>query len=169
MIGGHCSRRLTGGRGDSFGVGQERSKAEASRQWRGCESLPESQHCRQRREEYCSRKMASGLNREDPPSPILKKACRLWGYHRSVGEKLEVSLQCQLSWVGLSCPSWEGDQREASLHPHQDAPAALWGEAGLSPQPGAAVWIPCEHLLRAAAGTTGLQRLRGSSHSLLFA
>lgn len=67
MIGGHCPRRLTGGRGHSFGVGQERSKAGASRQWRGCESLPESQHCRQRREEYCSCEIASGLNREDPP------------------------------------------------------------------------------------------------------
>lgn len=127
-------RRLTRQRGHSFGIGQERPKAGASRQWKGCESLPESQHCRQRREEYCSCEIASGLNREDPPSPTLKNAWWLWGYHHSVG-KLEVSLQCQLVGWGSAVPPGRKTTRSI-LHSHQDSSAARWGAPGLrNPSP----------------------------------
>lgn len=51
-------------------------------------------------------------------------------------------------WVGLSCPSWEGDQREASLHPHQDASAALWGVPGLPPL---LTWGSCLRPLRGSS------------------
>lgn len=71
-------------------------------------------------------------------------------------------------WVGLRCPSWEGGQREASLNLHQNASAALGVHLLPPPRPGASLWIPCKDL-REAAGTTGLQRLRGSSHSHLSA
>lgn len=124
----------------------------------GCESLPESQRYRQRREEYCSCEMASGPNREDPPSPPPKSAWRLWGYYRSVGE-LDVNLQCQLFGWGSADPPG----RETIPAPSPGCLSCSVGAPGLIsiPPPPAAFWIPCEDLLRAAAGTIGLQRGSG--------
>lgn len=171
---GIAPRRLTRQRGHSFGIGQERPKAGASRQWKGCESLPESQHCRQRREEYCSCEIAYGLNWEDPPSPTLKNARWLWGYSHSVG-KLEVSLQCQLLGVRLSCPSREGDHWKhpaSSLRFLSCSVGYTWPQhsppTNPLPDPEQGSGSPERDLPRAATGTIGLQRLGGSSHSLLF-
>lgn len=116
MIIGHCPRRLSGHRGHTFGVGQERPKARASRQQRGCESFPERQLCRQRREENCSCERASGPNLESPPKK-WRCASHL-GPCRMPGGLGETTTQLgnwewtfSVSLLGLHCPSWEADQK----------------------------------------------------------
>lgn len=53
-------RGLADLKGHSFGAGQEKPGVGVAVQGRGCESFSVSQGCRQRREENCSHKMASG-------------------------------------------------------------------------------------------------------------